>query len=121
MFVVLYTPESHARYAVWVVGVNAHGVDSPWLIALRDLVPRSTIALAGIRRHKNRIPLSDGVNDIGVAGSFVDRGDGIPECVRGLTGIDQRSPNRCPAPGRNRRCVKGSNHMLASGDNVSWR
>src|SRR5205823_12479987 len=53
----------------------------------------------------------DGVNDVRII-----------RCFGGSSNrIRKRLADRSPALRRNRRAVKGSDHLLASGDDMSWR
>src|SRR5256885_16454515 len=53
----------------------------------------------------------DGVNDVRIIRCFV----GCSNRIR------KRLPDRRPALRRNRRAVEGSDHLLASGEDMSWR
>src|SRR5215469_6786004 len=95
-------------------------MNSPRL--MRDLLPGGAAALAGIRRHKKRVVVSDGVNDIGIAWSFSGSGHHNSALARtGRGGRKRTVSDRCPSLRSNCGPVESSNHSLASRDKVRWR
>ena len=111
MSLVLYTPESHARYAVcgsvgWTVMAQ-----TPRQV-FGDIAPdgRGTAVRirgnpnlpGGRRRRRSTLEL--------LGASYV-----------ALTGSGSGSPIVVQPSGRNRGAVESSNHVLASGNKVRWR